>query len=121
MAGSGKLPSFRIGRFYKIPKDCLLKFWLSPSYRTIKNKSAVQKADLMAIDMIYHALRTEGHDREEKLSSLPEGKEKQLFLDFCNAWSEINGATAVSKFIIGFKLGLQFTAEALKEDWDNDL
>jgi hypothetical protein len=60
-------------------------------------------------------------DREEKLLVALKGEEKQLFLDFCNAWSEINGSTAVSKFIIGFKLGAQFTAESLKEDWENEL
>lgn len=60
-------------------------------------------------------------DCESKLTELLEGKEKQLFLDFCNAWSEINGATAVNKFITGFKLGTQFALEATKEDWNHDL
>ncbi len=49
---SGKLLSFKAGRFYKIPKAGLLKFWLSPAYRNIKNKSAVQKLDLHAIDLL---------------------------------------------------------------------
>lgn len=53
---SGKLLSFRAGRFYKIPKAGLLKFWLSPTYRNIKNKSAVQKLDLQAIDMLCAAM-----------------------------------------------------------------
>lgn len=41
----GKLKSFRIGKFYKIPKHYLVDFLLSPAYRTIKNKSDKQKAD----------------------------------------------------------------------------
>lgn len=55
-----KLKAFRMGRFYMIPKRCLLDFWLSPTYRTIKNKSAVQKADNAAIEGLYHAALSGG-------------------------------------------------------------
>lgn len=60
-------------------------------------------------------------DREEKLCAVLEGKETQLFLDYVNAWSEVNGTTCLAKFITGFKLGAQFTAEASKEDWNRGI
>ncbi|MEG0654630.1 MAG: helix-turn-helix domain-containing protein [Hydrogenoanaerobacterium sp.] len=49
----GKLQAFRMGKSYMTPKRCLLDFWLSPTHRTIKNKSAVQKADIAAIEQAY--------------------------------------------------------------------
>lgn len=51
----GTLPSIRKGRSYLIPKDYLKAFLLSPTYRTIKNKSEKQKADLVAVDALYQA------------------------------------------------------------------
>ncbi|MEG1631196.1 MAG: hypothetical protein RR423_02935 [Hydrogenoanaerobacterium sp.] len=42
---------------------------------------------------------------EDKLTELLSGKEKQLFFDYCSAWNEVNGITAVEKFINGFKIG----------------
>lgn len=59
--------------------------------------------------------------REEQLTELLEGKEKKLFLEFCNAWQEVNGSMVVHKFISGFKLGMQFTIEGMKEDWEDDI
>ena len=39
---------------------------------------------------------------EDKLTELLEGKEKQLFLDYVNAWSEVNAETAVGRFMFVF-------------------
>lgn len=50
-----KLQFFRMGKSYMVPKRCLLDFWFSPTHRTIKNKSAVQKADNVVIEHQYHA------------------------------------------------------------------
>lgn len=59
--------------------------------------------------------------REEQLTQLLEGKEKQLFLEFCNAWSEVNDSMVVHKFISGFQLGMQFAIEGMKEEWEHGI
>lgn len=56
---------------------------------------------------------------EEKLLDLLKGKERELFIAFSGAQSEINGITAVQKFIEGFKLGMKFAIEGLI-DSNND-
>ena len=48
---------------------------------------------------------------EEKLLQLLEGKEKEYFVDFCNAQSELTGSTAVEHFICGFRLGARLFME----------
>ena len=58
---------------------------------------------------------------EGQLTELLEGKEKKLFLDFCNAWSEVNGGMVVHKFVSGFQLGMQFAIEGMKEDFNDDI
>lgn len=55
-----KLHAFRMGKAYMVPKRSLLDFWLSPTHRTIKNKSAVQKADNAAIEGLYRAAQLRG-------------------------------------------------------------
>lgn len=55
-------------------------------------------------------------DNEAKLSELLSGKEKLLFLDLCNAWSEVNGTTAVEKFISGFQIGAQIGIAIYNDD-----
>ncbi len=52
-------------------------------------------------------------DNEEKLLVLLNGTEKNLFLDFTNAQSSINGITAEEKFIHGFKLGALIMIEVM--------
>ena len=52
-------------------------------------------------------------DREEKLSILLEGKERSMFLEYANAWSEIHAATAYGKFTLGFKVGTRLAVEGL--------
>ena len=56
-------------------------------------------------------------DNEEELMKLLEGKEKQLFINLMKAQSEINGITAVEKFIKGFKLGARIGLEILSDDY----
>lgn len=53
---------------------------------------------------------------EEKLTTILDGKEKQLFLDFVNAWSVVNAETALGRFVFGFKLGSRITNEALASE-----
>lgn len=53
---------------------------------------------------------------EDRLTELLDGKEKQLFLDYVNAWSEVNAETAVGRFMFGFKVGARITAEALNSE-----
>ncbi len=55
-------------------------------------------------------------DVEDKLTTLLEGKEKKLFLDYTNAWSVVNAETAVGRFMFGFKVGAKITAEALNSE-----
>ena len=60
-----------------------------------------------------HKATTTMHDSEIKLMGLLEGKEKQLFLDYVNAWAEVHAETAIEKFILGFKVGTRMTTEGL--------
>ncbi len=48
-----------------------------------------------------------------QINELLEGKEKQLFLDYVNAWSAGNAETAIGRFTFGFKVGARITAESL--------
>lgn len=52
-------------------------------------------------------------DSENKLMVLLEGKEKSIFLDYVNAWAELQAETEIEKFILGFKVGTRMTTEAL--------
>ena len=56
-------------------------------------------------------------DTEDELLKLLDDREKQLFRDFVAAQSEINGITAVEKFIKGFKLGARIGLEITNEDY----
>ena len=55
-------------------------------------------------------------DREEKLPLLLTGKEKEMFLEYVNAWSEVHATTAYNKFLLGFKVGARMTSEALTSE-----
>ncbi len=48
---------------------------------------------------------------EELLTKFLKGKEKKLFLDYANAYSAINGETAVANFVVGMKLGAKLIQE----------
>ena len=46
---------------------------------------------------------------EEHLTEALSGESKKRFLDYVNAWSVVNGESNLDSFIIGFRLGAQFT------------
>ena len=37
------------------------------------------------------------------------GENKKKFLEFCDAWSVVNGESNLDSFIMGFRLGAKFT------------
>lgn len=50
-------------------------------------------------------------ENEELLTKMLEGKEKTLFLNYTNAWSDLLGVTSTENFIDGFRLGAKFTLD----------
>ena len=44
------------------------------------------------------------------------GLVKKKFLDFCNAWSVVNGESNLDSFIMGFRLGAQFAYDTFVND-----
>ena len=56
---------------------------------------------------------------EEKLTSLLEGEEKTMLLRLLNAENEISSTMALENFVLGFRLGMRMTIEALDEDNGN--
>lgn len=60
-------------------------------------------------------------EREEQLNNMLTGRAQELFAEFCTAWETANDATSIAKFMEGFKLGAQITAEALQGDWRSNL
>lgn len=55
-------------------------------------------------------------ENEELLLKMLSGKEKELFLDFTNAQSELNGIVGLESFVAGFRIGGRFILEMLEED-----
>ena len=53
---------------------------------------------------------------EEKLTIRLEGEEKTLLLRLLNAENEISSTMALENFVLGFRLGMRMTIEALDED-----
>ena len=73
---------------------------IDPQARSTKENKAVQKQ--MEVLMLNEDFLT------EKLS----GESKKKFLEFSNAWSVVNGESNLDSFIMGFRLGAQFTYDA---------
>ncbi len=46
---------------------------------------------------------------EDFLTEALTGENKKKFLDFVNAWSIVNGESNLDSFIMGFRLGANFT------------
>ena len=46
---------------------------------------------------------------EDYLTENLSGESKKKFLDFVNTWSIVNGESNLDSFIIGFRLGANFT------------
>ena len=70
---------------------------LDPQARSTKENKAVQKQ--MEVLMLNEGFLT------ENLS----GESKKKFLEFSNAWSVVNGESNLDSFIMGFRLGANFT------------
>ena len=77
---------------------------LDPQARSTKENKAVQKQ--MEILML----------NEDFLTENLSGENKKKFFDFCNAWSMVNGESNLDNFIMGFRLGAQFTYDAFIND-----
>ena len=70
---------------------------LDPQARSTKENKAVQKQ--MEVLLI----------NEEFLTENLSGESKKKFLEFSNAWSVVNGESNLDSFIMGFRLGANFT------------
>ena len=70
---------------------------LDPQARSTRENKTVQKQ--MEVLMI----------NEEFLTEELSGKYKKKFLDFVNAWGVVNGESNLDSFIMGFRLGANFT------------
>ena len=73
---------------------------IDPQARSTKENKAVQKQ--MEILM----------KNEDLLTNALTAKPKKWFLDNVNAWSVVNGESNLDSFIMGFRLGANFTYEA---------
>lgn len=56
------------------------------------------------------------NDIEEKLTERLQGKDKDLFLDFCNAYAELMGEAEHDSFIVGFRLGAKMFFDVFCSD-----
>lgn len=70
---------------------------LNPQARSTKENKTVQKQ--MEVLML----------NEEFLTEHLSGENKEKFLDFVNAWDVVNGKSNLDSFIMGFRLGANFT------------
>ena len=70
---------------------------LNPQARSTKENKTFQKQ--MEVLML----------NEDFLTEALTGGNKKKFLDFVNAWSIVNGESNLDSFIMGFRLGANFT------------
>ncbi len=77
---------------------------LDPQARSTKENKAVQKQ--MEILML----------NEDFLTENLSGESKKKFHEFSNAWSVVNGESNLDSFIMGFRLGAQFTYDTFVND-----
>ena len=70
---------------------------IDPQARSTKQNKAVQKQ--MEVPML----------NEEFLTEALSGENKKKFLDFVNVWSVVNGEPNLVSFMMGFRLGANFT------------
>ena len=75
-----------------------------PQARSTEQNKAMQKQ--MEVLMLNEDYLT------EKLS----GESKKKFLDFVNAWGVVNGESNLDSFIMGFRLGADFTYDTFVSD-----
>ncbi len=77
---------------------------LDPQARSTKQNKTVQKQ--MEILML----------NEDYLTENLSGESKKKFLEFSNAWSVVDGESNLDSFIMGFRLGAQFTYDTFVKD-----
>ena len=77
---------------------------LDPQARSIKENKIFQKQ--MEVLML----------NEDYLTENLSGDSKKKFLEFCNAWGVVNGESNLDSFIVGFRLGAQFTYDTFVND-----
>ena len=77
---------------------------LDPRARSTKQNKTFQKQ--MEVLML----------NEDFLTENLSGESKKIFLGFCNAWSVVNGESNLDSFIMGFRLGAQFTYDTFIND-----
>jgi len=78
---------------------------LDPQARSTKQNKAMQKQ--MEVLML----------NEDFLTEHLSGENKEKFLDFVNAWDVVNGESNLDSFIMGFRLGANFTYDTfISED-----
>ena len=70
---------------------------LDPQARSTKENKAMQKQ--LEVLML----------NEDFLTENLSGESKKKFLDFVNAWSVVNGESNLDSFIMGFRLGADFS------------
>ena len=51
---------------------------------------------------------------EDFLTERLSGESKKKFLDFVNVWSVVNGESNLDSFMMGFRLGANFTYDAFE-------
>ena len=56
------------------------------------------------------------NELEEKLTERLQGVDKDLFLDFCNAYGELMGEAEIDSFITGFHMGARFAYDTFCGD-----
>ena len=77
---------------------------LDPQARSTKQNKAVQKQ--MEVLML----------NEDYLTENLSGENKKKFLEFVNAWGIVNGESNLDSFIMGFRLGANFTYDTFVSD-----
>ena len=70
---------------------------IDPQARSTKQNKAVQKQT--EVLMLNEDVLTERHS----------GENRKKFLDFVNAWGVVNGESNLDSFMMGFRLGANFT------------
>jgi hypothetical protein len=77
---------------------------LDPQARSTKENKTFQKQ--MEVLML----------NEDYLTENLSGDSKKKFLEFCNACGVVNGESNLDSFIVGFRLGAQFTYDTFIND-----
>lgn len=66
----------------------------------------------------HHAVKVSNDisEIEEKLTERLQGEDKDLFLDYCNANSELMGEATLDSFIVGFRFGAKMLFDVFCSD-----